>query len=140
MMKVMKGFTLIELMVVIVIIAIIAAIALPNYEEYVRKNHEKLVVQKIGDIGLQLEKEKTRNFSYEGFVLKNIDKKIMRNNSSTDVIYNISVNAELQKWVVVGCVNSTLSNASRYNNFAQNSHGAKCEWIDTTCALPDECK
>lgn len=63
MMKSIKGFTLIELMIVVVILAIVAAIALPSYQAYVRKGNEKLALQQIADLSLELEKEKSRNFS-----------------------------------------------------------------------------
>ena len=36
-MKIAKGFTLIEMIIVVVIVAILAAIALPAYQDYVRK-------------------------------------------------------------------------------------------------------
>ncbi len=37
--KAQQGFTLIELMIVVVIIAILAGVALPNYQDYVRRSH-----------------------------------------------------------------------------------------------------
>lgn len=134
------GFTLIELMVVTIIFAVLVAIALPSYSAYIRKSHEKLVLQKIGDIALKLEKEKLRNFSYDGFQLASEDKTVKRSKSSNEVIYNIAVVDEFQRWSIVGCVNTSLPNASLYKNFAENNKGGKCEWIDTDCTVPDNCK
>lgn len=134
------GFTLIELMVVTVIIALMVAIALPSYAQYVRTSHEKIVLQKIGDIALKLEKEKSRNFSYDGFQLASEDKTVKRSKSSNEIIYNITVAKAFQRWRIVGCVNSKLPNASLYTNFAENNSGSKCEWLDANCTVPDSCK
>ena len=42
-----RGFTLIELMVVVVIVAIFAAIAIPSYQNYVRRAEASQVQQEI---------------------------------------------------------------------------------------------
>ena len=61
------GFTLIELMVVIVVVAILAAIALPSYQEYIRRRHLATAKQEMMSIAGELERYKTKNFSYRGF-------------------------------------------------------------------------
>src|SRR5690606_31427692 len=62
-----KGFTLIELMVVIVIVAILAAIAIPSYQQYIRRSHLAQVQQEMLKLSEQLERHKAKNFSYKGF-------------------------------------------------------------------------
>lgn len=61
------GFTLIELMVVLVIVAIFTAIAIPSYQEYVRRADVSTVQQEMQKIAEQLERHKAKNFTYRGF-------------------------------------------------------------------------
>lgn len=62
-----SGFTLVELMLVVVIVAIFAAIAIPSYQAYIRKSDAAAVKQEMLRLSEQLERYKSRNFSYHGF-------------------------------------------------------------------------
>ena len=62
-----KGFTLVELMIVVVIVAIFAAIAIPSYQEYVRRAIAAQAQQEMQRISTELERSKARNFNYLGF-------------------------------------------------------------------------
>ena len=64
-----KGFTLIEMMIVVVIVAILAAIAIPSYQNYVRRADESRAMQEMQRIAVLLERYKARNFNYSGFNL-----------------------------------------------------------------------
>ena len=65
----MKGFTLVEMMVVVMVVAIMAAIALPTYQNYVRKAEENTAQQEIQKIIRDLEYQKSRQFNYLGYAL-----------------------------------------------------------------------
>lgn len=63
----LTGFTLIELMIVLVLIAISMVIAIPSYQEYVRRSDASMVQQEMQKIAEQLDRHKAKNFTYRGF-------------------------------------------------------------------------
>ncbi len=66
-----RGFTLIELMIVVAVIAVLAAIAIPNYSEYVRKSHRAQAKVDLAEYMQLAERFHTVNNSYVGFALPN---------------------------------------------------------------------
>ena len=65
-MRRVKGFTLIELMIVVLIIAVLAGLALSAYNKQVRKSRRAEAKQIIADIGLRQEKWRSNNANYLG--------------------------------------------------------------------------
>ena len=61
------GYTLIELMITVMIVAILAAIALPNYQQYVRKNATAAAQQEMLKLAEQLERHRAKNFTFKCF-------------------------------------------------------------------------
>lgn len=59
-----QGFTLVELMIVVVIVGILATIALPAYQDYVRKSRRADVLTKLLNSQLQQEKWRANNSKY----------------------------------------------------------------------------
>lgn len=60
------GFTLIELMIVIAIIGILAAIAIPSYQDYIRKSRRTDATVAISKIQQAEEKWRANNSKYTG--------------------------------------------------------------------------
>lgn len=62
-----QGYTLLELMMVVTLIAVVAAIAFPSYQAYARKANAAVAEQEVMKLAEQLERHKSRNFSYRNF-------------------------------------------------------------------------
>lgn len=61
------GFTLIELMVVVAVVAILAAIAIPSYQEQVRKSRRGQVQADLVELAQRAERFHTVNNTYVDF-------------------------------------------------------------------------
>ena len=64
--RVQRGFTMIELMIVVAVIAILAAIAIPNYNDYVKRGQIVDGLVPLADMGGKLEQYFQDNRSYVG--------------------------------------------------------------------------
>lgn len=64
-----RGFTLIELMIVVAVVAILAAIAVPSYQESVRKGRRGQAKADLVEVVQQAERYRTVNNTYDGFTL-----------------------------------------------------------------------
>jgi type IV pilus assembly protein PilE len=63
-MRRVRGFTLLELMVVVTVIAILAGIAITSYTKQIRKSRRAQAVQVLSDLSLRQEKWRTNNAEF----------------------------------------------------------------------------
>lgn len=63
-----RGFTLVELMVVVAIVAILAGIALPSYQDSVRKSRRGQAKADLAELAQGLERFRSVNNTYAGYV------------------------------------------------------------------------
>jgi type IV pilus assembly protein PilE len=62
--RAIRGFTLIELMIVVVVVAILALIAYPGYTEYIRKSRRAEAITLLNKIAQEQERWRANNPAY----------------------------------------------------------------------------
>lgn len=137
-MKRSSGFTLIELMVVVMIVAIFMAIAIPSYQNFIRRSSAAQAQQEIQRLASLLERSKSRNFNYIGFTENTAV--IPPGATGTSIKYNISVvdGTDTTKALTDTAVSGqdyiirALSTDSRNSSFVLSSTGLRCKKMGTS--------
>lgn len=138
-----SGFTLLEVMVVVVIVAIFAAIAIPSYQNFVRRSAAAQAQQEVQRIATLLEQAKSRNFNYIGFNLNPNPTVVPSGATGGAIRYNITVmdngvipekqlnalDAGGQDYII-----RALSTDNKNFSFILSSTGLRCKKVGTTLA------
>lgn len=133
-----RGFTLIELMIVVVGIAILAAMAIPSYQTYTRKANAAFAQQEILKLADQLERHKTRNFSYKNFTPSTIT--LDRGGYTITVTDDTTTGNALNSTATNGqtwLIKATTSDAKQMKILAKSS-GLRCQ-STTATAVDNAC-
>ena len=135
-----SGFTLLEVMVVVVIVAIFAAIAIPSYQNFVRRSAAAQAQQEVQRIATLLEQAKSRNFNYIEFNLNPNPTVVPRGAIGTSIKYRITVmdgtdstkaltaaDAAGQDYII-----RALSTDNKNFSFIFSSAGLRCKKVGTS--------
>ena len=134
------GFTLLEVMVVVVIVAIFAAIAIPSYQNFIRRSAAAQAQQEVQRIATLLEQAKSRNFNYIGFNLNPNPTVVPFGATGTAIKYSITVmdgTDTTQPLNAIGVAGQdyiirALSTDNKNFSFIFSSTGLRCKKIGTS--------
>lgn len=94
------GFTLIELMIVVAVIGILVAIAVPTYQDSVRKSRRGQAQADLAEAAQAMERYYTVNGKYTGKTLKEIAGFDQSPRSTGTAYYSLSLQADTRSYTV----------------------------------------
>ena len=117
-----SGFTLIELMITVAVVAILASIALPSYQEQVRKTHRAQAKADLIEYAQLAERFHTVNNTYVGFTLPTT----VSPREGAAVRYNLAFSpvSTQAAFTLLATVNGAQAN-DRCGNLGLNQAGVK---------------
>ncbi len=123
------GFTLIELMITIVIIGILVGVALPGYQNSVRKSHRSAAQAEMLDIANREQQYFLANRSYTA-TLSNLGYSVPTEVAARYTC-TVSVTSTGLPTFTVSCAPTSVQSASGFSTLTLDSTGAKApagEW------------
>ncbi len=124
-----RGFTLIELMITVVIIGILAGIALPGYQNSVRKSHRSAAQAEMLDIANREQQFLLANRSYTA-TLSSLGYSIP-DDVAARYTCTVAVTSSGLPTFTISCVPTSLQSATGVGTLTLDSTGAKTpasEW------------
>ena len=141
MVKVYKGFTLIEIMIVVAIVAILAAISYPGYQNYVQRTKRVEAQSTLQEISYKLSAYKITHGTFENVDIKKIYGVLIPNQGVAN--YNLTMTDEDDKayassakrhtWKLIAEPKNSMNSTG---NLTLDSSGKQCWYKEPNICLP----
>ena len=125
------GFTLIELMIVVAVVAILAAIAVPSYQEQVRKSRRAQAKADIVEYVQMAERFFTVNNTYVGFALPAT---VSPREAGATARYNLAASTQTATQFVLTATATGPQASDRCGDLSVSNTGLKTESGSATLA------
>ncbi len=129
--RVAGGFTLIELMIVVAVVAILASIAVPSYQEQIRKSRRAQAKADIVEYMQMAERYFTVNNTYVGFTLPVA---VSPREAGATARYNLAASTQTATALVLTATALGPQASDRCGNLSVSNTGLKTESGTATLA------